>query len=431
MRLRRRSSLTSNAAWALATVAPWVLAGGVLVSFTASAGQNLSAEITFSPVRAALVNDAAVLVPAVEGRQLAPMIALSGMGPDGLRTASLSFEMPLDIRPVTPEFPPKDEMKAAVDGYPQLDRSSKGDPLVRLRPSLSRSNIEPHPQARAAFDVIFSQSERVLPQTIFMPGSTEIPSHEDMLVFEPLSPEDMTLTEQATAPRSPPVTGAGGTRTVSGENGATPAAPRAAVLASTTPAPADATPMEIAAAPVSLPPIDSLGIGSAGIGSAGSGSAGMSSIARSDGSRPDYASLVTSARGAAEEQCLAEAVYFEARSEPTPGQAAVAQVVLNRAKSGLYPSTICGVVYQNRHRYKACQFSFACEGRSLRVTEQSAWQRAQRVASEVLRGKLYLSEVGGSTHYHADYVRPYWAKRLKKMDVIGRHIFYKLRPGQT
>ena len=124
-------------------------------------------------------------------------------------------------------------------------------------------------------------------------------------------------------------------------------------------------------------------------------------------------------------------MYFEARSEPVEGQAAVAQVVLNRVRSGLYPTSVCGVVYQNRHRKFACQFSFACEGKSLRITEQDSWQTAVRVARDVTYGQTYLSEVGASTHYHANYVRPFWAKRLKKMDVIGRHIFYKLKPGQT
>jgi spore germination cell wall hydrolase CwlJ-like protein len=147
--------------------------------------------------------------------------------------------------------------------------------------------------------------------------------------------------------------------------------------------------------------------------------------------RPNYASLVDQGRGAAEEKCLAEAVYFEARSEPEAGQAAVAQVVLNRVQSGLYPPSICGVVYQNRHRHNACQFSFACEGKSLRVTEGDAWKNATRIAHEVLQGETYLADVGGSTHYHANYVKPRWARALKKMDVIGHHIFYTLRPGQT
>ncbi len=130
-------------------------------------------------------------------------------------------------------------------------------------------------------------------------------------------------------------------------------------------------------------------------------------------------------------RCLAEAIYFEARGEPEEGQVAVAQVILNRVKSGLYPSSVCGVVYQNRHRHLACQFTFACEGKSLRITDSESWASAKRVAREVTEGKTYLAEVGGATHYHADYVRPGWSRRLKKMDVIGRHIFYKLRPGQT
>ncbi len=134
---------------------------------------------------------------------------------------------------------------------------------------------------------------------------------------------------------------------------------------------------------------------------------------------------------AREKRCLAEAIYFEARGEPDEGQAAVAQVVLNRVSSGLYPSTICGVVFQNRSHYHACQFSFACEGRSLRVTEPEAWRTAMRIADEVTEGKTYLADVGAATHYHADYVRPNWSRRLKRMDVIGHHVFYKLRPGQT
>jgi hypothetical protein len=419
LRLRRRSFLPSNVTWACATVAPWILAGGVLVSFTASAGQSPNAEIGISPLRAALINQSAVIVPDARPRLVVPMIAPPGMHQAALQSASLSFEAPRELVPSEPEAPLKDELKPAHGSYPAIDRSSKGDPLVALRPSLSRRGLELPHGAQVAFNVVFAQSERVLPQTIFMPGSTEIPGPDDMHSFEPLTPEDLTLTEQATAPRSPEALASVGTAAVA-DDGSTPAAPRAVALASTTPAPADAVPMEIAAAPVSL-----LGIPEHGA------QEGVSSVAKSDLSRPDYASLVDSDRVGSEERCLAEAVYFEARSESEEGQAAVAQVVLNRVKSGLYPSTICGVVFQNRNRYKACQFSFACEGRSLRITEQPAWDRARRVADEVLNGKIYLAEVGGATHYHANYVRPRWAKRLKKMDVIGRHIFYKLRPGQT
>ncbi len=109
----------------------------------------------------------------------------------------------------------------------------------------------------------------------------------------------------------------------------------------------------------------------------------------------------------------------------------MAQVVLNRVSSGLYPATICGVVYQNRWHYNACQFSFACTGKSLRIGEPDAWQQAVRIAREVTNGKIYVSDIGSSTHFHANYIRPHWARRLEKMDVIGHHVFYKLRPGQS
>ncbi|GJE18807.1 cell wall hydrolase [Methylobacterium marchantiae] len=203
-------------------------------------------------------------------------------------------------------------------------------------------------------------------------------------------------------------------------DGATPAIPRAIALSSTTPAPADATPIEVAAASLMIPgfsPRKDLGIGGA--------------ETTPDDARHRYADLIVPDAMDREQRCLAEAVYFEARSEPEDGQAAVAQVILNRVKSGLYPSNVCGVVYQNRHRYMGCQFSFACEGKSLRITDGPSWQSATRIASAVIEGRTYLSEVGGATHYHADYVKPGWSRRLKKMDVIGRHIFYQLKRGQT
>ena len=146
---------------------------------------------------------------------------------------------------------------------------------------------------------------------------------------------------------------------------------------------------------------------------------------------PDYAALIDGTKEAVEQKCLAEAIYFEARGEPEEGQAAVAQVVLNRVSSGLFPASVCAVVFQNQERHNACQFSFACEGRSLRITEPDAWATAVRVAREVTDGTAYVSDVGGATHYHARYVRPLWASRLKRMDRIGEHVFYTLRPGQT
>ena len=106
------------------------------------------------------------------------------------------------------------------------------------------------------------------------------------------------------------------------------------------------------------------------------------------------------------EKCLANAVYFEARGEPVRGQIAVAQVVMNRAFSPFYPNDVCGVVYQNAHRHLACQFTFACDGIPDVVTEPDAWARAQRIARDMLDGKLWMPEVAKATHYHAYWVHP-------------------------
>ncbi len=146
-----------------------------------------------------------------------------------------------------------------------------------------------------------------------------------------------------------------------------------------------------------------------------------STVAKPVPPRSPLVGTVTSER---EMKCLAEAVYFESRSEPERGQAGVAQVVLNRVRSGVYPSTVCGVVYQNRHRYLACQFTFACEGKALRTDESGPWATAQRIARDVAEGRTYLPGVGNATHYHANYVRPWWARYMDKREKVGKHIFY-------
>ena len=97
--------------------------------------------------------------------------------------------------------------------------------------------------------------------------------------------------------------------------------------------------------------------------------------------KPNYAALIDPKDNARQMRCLAEAIYFESRSEPEDGQAAVAQVVLNRVRSGIYPTTVCGVVYQDRNRPFACQFTFACEGKSLRIEEPGPWAVATRIAA--------------------------------------------------
>lgn len=130
-----------------------------------------------------------------------------------------------------------------------------------------------------------------------------------------------------------------------------------------------------------------------------------------------------------EQRCLAAAVYFEARGEPVLGQAAVAQVVLNRVKAPAYPSTVCGVVYQNKKWRNRCQFSFACDGVRDKVTDKKSYAQAQKVAKNVTSGKSWSRKIGSSTHYHATYVSPKWAKKMKRITKIGSHIFYKTHNG--
>jgi spore germination cell wall hydrolase CwlJ-like protein len=130
-----------------------------------------------------------------------------------------------------------------------------------------------------------------------------------------------------------------------------------------------------------------------------------------------------------QQRCLTAAVYFEARGEPIKGQAAVAQVVLNRVRNPAYPKTICGVVYQNDDWRNACQFSFACDGRRETVDEPRHWKMAQQVAMAVTAGKIWLPEVGSATHYHATYVHPGWSRAMQMVDRIGKHLFYRTYGG--
>jgi spore germination cell wall hydrolase CwlJ-like protein len=127
------------------------------------------------------------------------------------------------------------------------------------------------------------------------------------------------------------------------------------------------------------------------------------------------------------EKCLADAIYFESRGEVERGQVAVAQVVINRVFSGYYPEDVCATVYQNAHRHLACQFTFACEGKSLIVNDQPSWARATRIARDMLDGKIWLNEVGKATHYHAYWVKPTWVREMRTLQRIGVHTFYRPR----
>jgi len=132
---------------------------------------------------------------------------------------------------------------------------------------------------------------------------------------------------------------------------------------------------------------------------------------------------------ASEQHCLASGIYFESRGESVKGQAAVAQVILNRVRNPAYPKTICGVVYQNENWRNRCQFSFACDRIRDRVNSEQHWKVATEVAMAVTAGKIWLDEVGSATHYHAIYVRPTWARSMEKVGRIGLHLFYRTRGG--
>jgi len=127
---------------------------------------------------------------------------------------------------------------------------------------------------------------------------------------------------------------------------------------------------------------------------------------------------------ARQHNCLSQAIYFEARGESQRGQIAVAEVIMNRVRSGYYPNSICGVVYQGSHRATGCQFTFTCDGSLNRTPRGRAWDRAQRVATAVMSG--YTRPVTqGATHYHTHAVNPVWNSGLVETTSIESHVFYR------
>jgi spore germination cell wall hydrolase CwlJ-like protein len=402
-------------------VAPWCLGIGFVVSVTADAGQDVVSGASLAPIVARAALQPADLVP--RGDILTGNLGMFGSGRGILREARLAIGAPEDFGTVPDEMAPRGDLKVQSRHFPLVDRAHKGDPTVRLRPTFDTKLRGPNGLATYRAGILVFRHDETSPASSFEPADGEPQGPEAVASFEPWADGDSPTTQRSRADASP---GQGGSAfTVRPAaiaerllQGATPRVARAVALASATPAPADGTPVEIVAPPGNprVAPIAK--------------NTSTTQVARTI-DRPAYASLIDQDKAGREKKCLAEAIYFEARSEPEEGQAAVAQVVLNRVSSGLYPANVCGVVYQNRHRWHACQFSFACEGKSLRINDQESWATATRIANEVMDGKTYLADVGGSTHYHANYVRPRWAKRLKKMDVIGHHIFYTLRPGQT
>jgi len=116
-------------------------------------------------------------------------------------------------------------------------------------------------------------------------------------------------------------------------------------------------------------------------------------------------------------ECLALVIYFEARSEPVAGQIAVAEVVYNRMVDHRFPDTLCDVVYQRK------QFSWTHDGKSDVPKNKKKYNKIYALAKEIQKGDMF--EGHGATHYHADYVAPYWRKDLTLIKKVGKHMFYR------
>jgi spore germination cell wall hydrolase CwlJ-like protein len=137
------------------------------------------------------------------------------------------------------------------------------------------------------------------------------------------------------------------------------------------------------------------------------------------------------ASGGPEWQCLSEALYFEARGETPEGQAAVAEVILNRKASSRYPNSVCGVVNQGTGRIHGCQFSYTCDGKPENIDNRGAYNNVGKVARAVMDGapRLIPTDV---THYHTNAVSPSWASQYERTGQIGVHVFYRqYYPGRT
>jgi hypothetical protein len=364
-------------------VAPWCLAFGVLLSITAEAEQE--------PAQYASVFDRNRLLEAMDPVREAIALARDSraVDEDGAPVPIVATRFVVGNQgdfSNPDEIEPNRTLKDQGSRLPEVDRSAKGNPFLGLRPGLNArrrgGSKELDPDALASW-----------PSEVQGPRDAEFdPGH----TMSPARPGDTNRAEDSAD------------QTFS--DGTTPATPLDFALNSSSPAPSDGVLVVVEMDP----------------------NEPQTTIATQsllDNGHPNYATLVDPKDSQRQMRCLAEAIYFESRGEPEQGQAAVAQVVLNRVRSGIYPATVCGVVYQDRNRPFACQFSFACEGRSLRIEEPGPWAVATRIAQEVVSGSNYNVRVGEAVNYHANYVSPFWIGYLRKVDRIGNHIFYAMHEG--
>ncbi len=130
------------------------------------------------------------------------------------------------------------------------------------------------------------------------------------------------------------------------------------------------------------------------------------------------------ATGGSEFECLAQALYFEARGETVKGQFAVAEVILNRVKNTQFPNTVCGVIHQGTGRPYQCQFTYTCDGYKEVIREQNAYERVSKVARLSLDGPS-TNLTQGATYYHTTAVNPRWARSFARTARFGVHLFYR------
>jgi len=300
---------------------------------------------------------------------------------------SLTLGSREDLAATSDEIDPNPTVKQGRAAFPAIDRTGKGDPFIIFRPSF--------------------QARRALPPA----------------PFEPDSAEDWPDDSRSPA-RVADVDPSAPSALLPFGDGTTPGAPLDFALNSSTPTPSDGKLLIAEQKPSPQKPAATAQTTAA---------AAQVTVATqlASGAKPDYASLIDPKDSARQMRCLGEAIYFEARSEPEAGQAAVAQVVLNRVRSGIFPTNVCAVVYQDRNHPFACQFSFACEGKSLRIEEPAAWATATRIAQAVVSGANYNPKLVEALNYHANYVYPFWAPSLRRVDRIGAHIFYAMRAGMN
>src|SRR5271170_2251928 len=364
----------SRTAWALSVALPWCMGLAVLVSITAEAEQEPPAGgSVFASTR--MIEASGRIDRALQAGR--PLRAVNEDGePLPIVQARFAVDDPDGLAAMSDEIEPNGALKSARPPFPEVDRAAKGDPFIGLRPGLDARRLNGAPSPRGLEDPRAAE---------FDPGHTMSPEH----------PGDG---------RPPPRPSPG----LAFDDGATPGLALEFALNSSSPTSSDGVLVVVE-----------------------TDSAGETTVSQlsAAGGKPNYAALVDPKDSARQMRCLAEAIYFESRSEPEDGQAAVAQVVLNRVRSGIYPTTVCGVVYQDRNRPFACQFTFACEGKSLRIEEPGPWAVATRIAEAVVSGANYNPKVGEAVNYHATYVSPFWVGYLRKVDRIGAHIFYAMRDG--